>query len=308
MLVARHRQRRVDLRVLVAGRDEHPVDADLVGEVAHHLDHVADLGLLEDRRVRRDAEAAFARRLDRVDRDVPEARVVADVVVDLAHPVEVDDEAQAVRRLEPVEALLEPQRVRAQLDRLAELEDLRRRPRRSPCRRAARRRRSRRPAPGTGRPRRCTPRPTGARGSTRTRGSSRSRCTRCCTRGSAPSSARADSARPCAAARRRTCRSRPSMRAGTSSSQPFSHSSECQQRERDAVEVIANHEIERESCAGEVLLVPVAVGALRRTEIVCRPAGRSESSAFPAATYASSAHAVCDAVVKFARPRHAGSA
>src|SRR5215469_12714014 len=63
------------------------------------------------------------------------------------------------------------------------------------------------------------------------------------------------------------------MRAGTSSSQPFSQSSECQKRKRDAVEVIANHEIERESCTGEVLLVPVTVRALRRTEIVCRPAG-----------------------------------
>jgi hypothetical protein len=43
--------------------------------------------------------------------------------VDLLHAVQVDDEAQAVRRLEPVEALLETQRVRAELDRLALLED-----------------------------------------------------------------------------------------------------------------------------------------------------------------------------------------
>ena len=63
-----------------------------------------------------------ARRLDRVDRDLPEARVVADVVVDLAHAVEVDDERHPRRRLEPVEALLEAQRVRAQLDRLAHLD------------------------------------------------------------------------------------------------------------------------------------------------------------------------------------------
>ena len=61
---------------------------------------------------------ARARSLDRVDRDLPEARVVADVVVDLAHAVEVDDERHPRRRLEPVEALLETQRVRAQLDRL----------------------------------------------------------------------------------------------------------------------------------------------------------------------------------------------
>ena len=59
-----------------------------------------------------------ARRLDRVDRDVPEARVVADVVVDLAHAVEMHDERHARRRLEPVEDLLEAQRVRAELDGL----------------------------------------------------------------------------------------------------------------------------------------------------------------------------------------------
>ena len=63
-----------------------------------------------------------ARSLDRVDRDVPQARVVADVVVDLAHAVEVHDERHPRRRLEPVEALLEAQRVRAQLDRLVVLE------------------------------------------------------------------------------------------------------------------------------------------------------------------------------------------
>ncbi len=119
MLGSRHRQIRIDLRVLVAGRDEHPVDADLVGEVPHHLDDVGDLGLLENRRVRRHAEAARARRLDRVDRDIPEAGVVADVVVDLPHPVEMHDERHARGRLEPVEALLEPQRVRAELDGLA---------------------------------------------------------------------------------------------------------------------------------------------------------------------------------------------
>ena len=63
VLVARHGQVRVDLRVLVAGGDEHAVDADLVREVVHHLEHVVDVGLLEDGRVRRDAEAVLARGL-----------------------------------------------------------------------------------------------------------------------------------------------------------------------------------------------------------------------------------------------------
>src|SRR4029079_18384065 len=68
-------------------------------------------------------EALRARLLDRVDGDVPEARVVADVVVDLAHAVEVDDEGQPLIRLEDVEELLQPERVRAELDRLVQLEE-----------------------------------------------------------------------------------------------------------------------------------------------------------------------------------------
>ena len=125
VLGPRHRQVRVDLRVLVARRDEHPVDPDLVREVIHHLDDVLDLGLLEDRRVRRHPETARPRLHDRADRDVPEARVVADVVVDLAHAVEVDDEGQPLVRLEDVHELLEPQRVGAELDVLVQLHEAR---------------------------------------------------------------------------------------------------------------------------------------------------------------------------------------
>src|SRR5439155_3741356 len=40
----------------------------------------------------------------------------------LAHPVEMDDEGHSVARLEDVEELLETQRVRAEVDVLAELE------------------------------------------------------------------------------------------------------------------------------------------------------------------------------------------
>src|SRR3954452_1573803 len=116
VLRARHRERGVDLGVLVAGRDEHPVDADLVGEEAHHLEHVVDVRLLECGRVRRHAEAGFAGLADRRDRDLPEARVVADVVVDLLHAVEVDDESETRVRLEPVEHVGEAKRVRTKLD------------------------------------------------------------------------------------------------------------------------------------------------------------------------------------------------
>src|SRR5829696_126298 len=123
VLGARHRERRVDLRVLVARRHEHPLDADLVGEEAHHLEHVVDVRLLEDGRVRRHSEARLASLADRRHRDLPEARVVADVVVDLLHAIEVDDEREARVRLEPVEHVGEPQRVRAELDVPLHLEE-----------------------------------------------------------------------------------------------------------------------------------------------------------------------------------------
>src|SRR2546423_5587657 len=122
VLDSRHRQLLIDLRVLVAGCDQHAVDADLVREVMHHLQHIVDRRFLEHGRVRRDAEARLPCLLDRVDGDVPKTGVVADVVVDLAHPVEVDDEGQAMTWLEDVEVLVEAERVRAQVDVLAELE------------------------------------------------------------------------------------------------------------------------------------------------------------------------------------------
>src|SRR5439155_12763448 len=60
--------------------------------------------------------------LDPVDGQVPKPRVVADVVVDLAHAVEVDDEGQPRVRFEDREELLELERVRAELDVLLHLE------------------------------------------------------------------------------------------------------------------------------------------------------------------------------------------
>src|SRR5207302_6466110 len=76
-----------------------------------------------DGSVQRDAESRLSRLTYRVDRDVPQARVVADVVVDLAHAVEVHDEGQPRGGLEDVEELLEPERVRAELDVLPQLEE-----------------------------------------------------------------------------------------------------------------------------------------------------------------------------------------
>src|SRR6266550_3555088 len=70
---------------------------------------------------------------------------------------------------------------------------------------------------------------------------------------------------------RRTCRSTSWTAAGTSCREPLSHSAEREQREADAVEVIANHEVEGEACAGEVLLVPVAVITLDSAKIIGRP-------------------------------------
>ena len=108
MLGARHREIRIDLRVLVARCDQHSFDADLVRQVAHHLDHIVDGRLLEDRRVRRHPKTRRARLLDRVDRDVPQAWVVTDVVMNLAHAVEMDDKRELVARLEDLQVLLEP--------------------------------------------------------------------------------------------------------------------------------------------------------------------------------------------------------
>src|SRR5262245_52111253 len=88
----------------------------------------------------------------------------------------------------------------------------------------------------------------------------------------ARASVRAGSARPCAAAARRTCRSGRWTRAETSCGEPFSLSTEGEQRKVEAIEVVADHEIEREACAREVLLCPVAVRPLRAAKIVCRPA------------------------------------
>src|SRR5581483_8037657 len=57
-----------------------------------------------------------------VDRDVPEPRVVADVVVDLAHAVEMDDEGEAWIGLEDLEVLGQLERIRAEVDVLPQLE------------------------------------------------------------------------------------------------------------------------------------------------------------------------------------------
>src|SRR5204862_4402964 len=55
--------------------------------------------------------------------NVPQSREVADVVVDLAHAVEVDDKREPLIRLEDVKVLLEPERVRAELDVLVQLHE-----------------------------------------------------------------------------------------------------------------------------------------------------------------------------------------
>src|SRR4029079_18464862 len=79
--------------------------------------------LFEDGRVRRHAEAGLACLADRRDRNLPEARVVADVVVDLLHPVEVNDKRETGVWLEPVEHVRETQRVRAELNVPLHLEE-----------------------------------------------------------------------------------------------------------------------------------------------------------------------------------------
>ena len=92
------------LLVRVRGRDHHLVDLQLVvqevEDVAHGLRRVGR----EERRVRVDAEAAALRLVDRVDRLVEGALALDELVVPLAHPVEVDDPREVRRRLEAVHA------------------------------------------------------------------------------------------------------------------------------------------------------------------------------------------------------------
>src|SRR5439155_25690445 len=59
--------------------------------------------------------------------------------------------------------------------------------------------------------------------------------------------------------------------AGTSSIQPFSQSPEGEERKRQTVQVVANHEIEGKARARVVLLVPVTVGTLTLKKILGRP-------------------------------------
>ena len=92
---------------------------------------------------------------------------------------------------------------------------------------------------------------------------------------------------------------------GRASRRPRHVAAERGDREHEPVEVVVDVEVAGEAGAGEVLLVPAAVGALGVDQLGRRRA-RTAGPRSPAASSASSAHAVCDGV-DAPRPTHAGS-
>src|ERR1035437_3674180 len=106
------------LLVAIAGRDHHPVDLQLVGQVVEEPLERRRIGAVEDRRVRGDAKTARFRRLDRADGDVVDAVARDRMIVDLARPVEMNAEREVGRGRELVEARLEPDGVGAKVDEL----------------------------------------------------------------------------------------------------------------------------------------------------------------------------------------------
>src|SRR6185312_3871481 len=112
------------LFVRITRREHHPVDAERRCEIEKLLNFGA-FGVVEDRRVRRDAETTGLGRLDRLDRDVERPGTIDRAIVDVADAVEMDAERQVRRRRELIEALLEPKRVGAEVDELLALDDLR---------------------------------------------------------------------------------------------------------------------------------------------------------------------------------------
>ena len=150
------------LLVRVGGREHHLVDLQLVVQEVEHVAHRLRRVGREEGRVRVDAEAALAAPPDRLDRLVEGALALDELVVALAHAVEVHDPREVRRRLEQVHLLLHQDPVRAQVDELLALDQLRARSRAPRGARAARRRRSRPSARPTPRSRERLRRPASA--------------------------------------------------------------------------------------------------------------------------------------------------
>jgi hypothetical protein len=93
-------------------------DLQLVGDEVEEGVEIFRLRAFENRRVRVDAEALGLGRPDRFDRDVVGTGARDRFVVDVLRSIEMDVEAEVIRRRELIEARFEAQRVRAQVDEL----------------------------------------------------------------------------------------------------------------------------------------------------------------------------------------------
>ena len=100
---------------LIFRRDHHALDAQLhqrVEEAAIGL----GLGVVEQRAVGRDSEAAFQRRFDRLHRDFIDALAADGFVVLGFGAIQMHRERQVLRGLEAIEMFFEQDRVRAKVD------------------------------------------------------------------------------------------------------------------------------------------------------------------------------------------------
>ena len=108
--------------IAVARRHHHAFDAERHREVEKIGDVLGIFARIE-RAVRRNAEAAFPRGLDRGDGLVERAFAADRFVVPFAIAVQVNREGQIRRRFVLVDLLLEQQRVRAQIDEFLARDD-----------------------------------------------------------------------------------------------------------------------------------------------------------------------------------------
>ena len=110
------------LLVRIARTDHHPFDAEL-----HHLveeaAHPVRIAALEERRVGRYPEASGERCADCLHGDVVDALARHGAIVFRARTVHVDAEAEIFARLELVELALEKERIRAEIDEPAAVDE-----------------------------------------------------------------------------------------------------------------------------------------------------------------------------------------
>ena len=101
------------LLVGIAGRNLHRIDLELVVEIIQDCANCRRVVRIEKRRVGADAEAFFLGHFDGGDGFIERAIPADDLVVPLAHSIQVDHPRKVGRRLKLIDLLLEQQRIRA---------------------------------------------------------------------------------------------------------------------------------------------------------------------------------------------------